>query len=393
MENYEKGNEGLKYWFDGGTRKKNQEGTHVVHVQTNSYRADFDVFRGNFCGFELDPKRFNNKGFGLYEETASFPFNVELVIETPKGIYKSGKVVNQNTQAYVMDNGGIVHRTKVDNLVFHNETCTAILNTYAFVELVFWCDSIYAAYNISSDIPEQITAIYANFKITDTNNNKHYTVYSNDKSEFMWGCFSQNSQKHIGIMPSGKNLLNTYQKADEGGLCLTFNLDEIKIGNCYQPAFRLFTINGEAEKQGQLSYEEELERQSGIYKFEVETIAGVPSKFDGYDEHRGFFIFSMESNDIRLIPSTGYSPRSRARRRPRSPSASIYTSPYARRTWPGRPNAPWPRSRRCSTRWPSMAPSSSSRWTATGSTSSSSSSPASWSTWSPTGRTSPSTLT
>lgn len=278
----------LYYWFDGGMRQRNTQGSHVFHVSSHRYRADFDVFRGAFQGFDLYGEQCAREEMTLREPAASLPLGITLTVETRNAAYATGQHLDASTQAYVMDSGHLVHRVKVTPLRFTTDSGDGAEGIHGDLELVFWNDRIYAIYAITSDEP--LTGLCLAFR-----HPRHgITLMPSDKGapDFAWACLRQ-SDTVLSIMPSAND---TIRDAHDTGdtLTLDYHLDSIRDGDRYLPAFQFVIAGGD---DGAQAYREELARRNEPLIFGVETLAGEPVSSAGYDAKRGYYLLTMENSD------------------------------------------------------------------------------------------------
>jgi len=278
----------LYYWFDGGMRQRDVQGSHVFHVSSHSYRADFDVFRGAFQGFELQGDPSAREEITLREQAASLPLEVTLTVETRTAAYTTGQHVDAATQAYVMDSGHLVHRVKVNPLRFTTDTGEVADGIHGYLELVFWCDRIYAIYTITGDEP------LTGMRLVVRHPRQGITLMPSGEgaTDFAWACLRQ-SDKLLGMMPSTNGVIRDANDTDDT-LTLDFHLEAIRDGDSYLPAFQFFVAEG---GDGEQAYREELARRNEPLAFGVETLAGEPASYEGYDAKRGYYLLTMENSD------------------------------------------------------------------------------------------------
>ena len=285
----------LYYWFDGGMRQRTPRGSHVFHVQSNCYRTDFDVFRGTFQGFELCAPPCSREEMTLHAPAASLPLDVILTVETRHASYTTGNLLDAATQAYVLDSGPLVHRVKVDALQFVTDTGIVAEGMHGHIELLFWSDRIYVIYAITPTTDEQLTGIRLAFQHPHADG---ITLMPScdDAEAFAW-AYLQQSEKLLGMMASENGTIREASLNGAGTLTLEFDLEAIRDGEKYLPAFQFFVAEGDALVDGEQGYREELERRNAPLAFDVETLAGETTCYEGYDAKRGMHLLTMANSD------------------------------------------------------------------------------------------------
>lgn len=278
----------INYWFDGGLSYEQPDGTHIFHVETTAYRADFDVFRGTFLGFELPGPRTNSTECRLHERPASIPFRLVTSLQTEEGTYSTAAALSRKTQPYVMDNGPIVHRTKIDELVFDGPGTEHAEGLYASYEMLFWEDCIYVIADIA--IPDHVAVHTLEMKCTVSPD----ATWVRHASQ--WGAVTVSDDCHLGIMPCvPEHPANVV--ATDNLFTISYDADDIKTeSNRCSVAVKIFVIRGDPTGEGKQLVGEERKRAEQAVSYEVHTIAGVEAFYAGYDPMRGYDLFVMKNN-------------------------------------------------------------------------------------------------
>lgn len=282
----------IRYWFDGGMRYERPDGSHVFHVGTSVYRADFDVYRGTFLGFELLdlPADHAESPLRLHEPPAGLPMHLSICLHTENGTFKTGYLMSDQTQPYVMDNGPLVHQTKIGRLAFAGSQEEQPEGLQAYYEVLFWEDCIYviAHLDVPADMP--VRAASLDFRLP------LHGEWNAEPGE--WAYISATPDRHLGVMPCGTGEAARLS-TDGKEISFACPWDDSGAAPVYRSlAVKLFVIRGEAARQGKRSVEEERLRAAGDLHFEVDTIAGVEACYAGYDPMRGYDRFVMANNHI-----------------------------------------------------------------------------------------------